>query len=138
MIGNLLLPIAFSVNIWLSEPVKTIMVKEAVGTYTISAYSYSEGYGENYQTAGGYVPKPYYTVATTLEYPIGTKLFIDEIGIVQVQDRGNFPLNRIDLHVGHDNPESFGLQNRRVYRLKKKVITYKERIGKWLKETRKK
>lgn len=138
MIGNLLLPIAFSVNIWLSEPVKTIMVKEAVGTYTISAYSYSEGYGENYKTAGGYTPEPYYTIATTEEYRIGEKLYIDGVGEVQVQDRGNFPSSRIDLHIGYDDPERFGLQNRKVYRLKKKVITYKERIGKWLKEIRKK
>lgn len=132
MIGNLLLPIAFSVNMWLSEPVKTIMVKEAVGTYTISAYSYSEGYGENYKTVGGYTPEPYYTIATTEEYRIGEKLYIDGVGEVQVQDRGNFPSNRIDLHVGHDNPEAFGLQNRRVYRYKKKSLSMMERIKGWL------
>lgn len=125
---NILISAVLILNMW-SQP---ITIKEPVGTYTISAYSYSEGGGENYQTAGGYVPKPYYTVATTLEYPIGTKLFIDEIGIVQVQDRGNFPTNRIDLHIGHDCPENFGLQNRRVYRYKKKSLSMTERLKGWL------
>lgn len=128
MVTNLILPIAFSMNIWLSEPAKQVTVKEPVGVYTISAYSYSEGGGENYKTAGGYTPIPYYTVATSKAYRIGEKLYIEGIGTVQVQDRGNFPDSRIDLHIGHGNCERFGLQKRKVYRLKKKVITGKEKI----------
>ena len=47
---------------------------------------------------------------------------------MQVQDRGNFPSNRIDLHIGHDSPEHFGLQQRKVYRKIKKDLTIKELI----------
>ena len=124
---NILISAVLILNMW-SQPVT---IKEPVGTYTISAYSYSEGYGENYKTAGGYPPEPYYTIATTEDYRIGEKLYIDGVGEVQVQDRGNFPTNRIDLHIGRDNPENFGLQNRRVYRYKKKSLSMTERLKGW-------
>jgi hypothetical protein len=41
-----------------------------VGDYTVSAYNFSEGGGENYFTAGGYEPVPYYTVAASEDFPI--------------------------------------------------------------------
>lgn len=85
------------------------------GSYIISAYSYEEGGGENYYTAGGWTPVPYYTVAASEEFDLGTVLYIDGIGEVQVQDRGAFSPDRIDLHIGHDDPETFGLQERAVY-----------------------
>lgn len=88
---------------------------EPVGVYTISAYSYEEGGGENYFTAGGWTPVPYYTVGASEEFELGTFLYIEGIGEVQVQDRGAFPGNRIDLHIGHDDPEEFGLQEREVW-----------------------
>lgn len=88
---------------------------EPAGVYTISAYSYNEGNGENYFTAGGYTPEPYFTVATSEEYELGTYLYIEGIGEVQVQDRGAFSSDRIDLHIGYDDPEQFGLQERQVY-----------------------
>lgn len=109
----------------------TEVVKEPVGFYTISAYSYSEGCGENYKTAGGYAPKPYYTVATSSEYTIGTKLYIEDVGKVQVQDRGDFPSSRIDLHIGHNNPTTFGLKRRKVYCYKKKVIMKFQKMKWW-------
>lgn len=125
---NILISAVLILNMW-SQPVT---IKEPVGTYTISAYSYSEGYGENYKTAGGYTPEPYYTIATTEEYRIGEKLYIDGVGEVQVQDRGNFPTSRIDLHVGHNNPTRFGLKKRKVYRYKKKSLSMTERLKGWL------
>lgn len=86
-----------------------------VGDYTVSAYNYYEGGGENYYTAGGYVPTPYYTVATTDEFPIGTILYIEDIGEVQVQDRGGFPSDWIDLHIGYDSIDSWDMRTRKVY-----------------------
>ena len=85
------------------------------GVYTISAYSYNEGGGENYFTAGGYTPVPYYTVAAGEQFDLGTVLYIEGVGEVQVQDRGDFPDTWIDLHVGYDDPEEWGLQEREVW-----------------------
>lgn len=129
------LALAMSINFmaWWSAPAGTVTDLEPIGTYTISAYSYSEGGGENYQTAGGYTPEPYFTVATSDEYPIGTYLYIDGIGTVQVQDRGNFPANRVDLHIGYDDCNSFGLQNREVYRFVEREVTNTEKIVEGLK-----
>lgn len=92
---------------------------EYLGTYEITAYSYYEGGGENYQTAGGYEPRPWYTVAATEDIPLGTMLWIEGIGEVQVQDRGAFPEGVIDLHIGDGDPEQFGRQTREVYRIRK-------------------
>ena len=86
-----------------------------VGTYTVTAYNFNEGGGENYYTAGGYEPIPYYTVATTEEFPIGTILWIEDLGEVQVQDRGNFPADWIDLHIGYDDIDSWDMRERKVY-----------------------
>ena len=86
-----------------------------VGTYTVTAYNFAEGGGENYYTAGGYEPIPYYTVATTEEFPIGTILWIEDLGEVQVQDRGNFPADWIDLHIGYDDIDSWDMRERKVY-----------------------
>lgn len=89
-----------------------------VGEYTVSAYSYSEGYGENYKTASGVEPVPYETVAAK-GYTYGTKLYIEDIGVVRVEDTGGFPSDRIDLHIGYDDCEEFGLQKKEVYKIVK-------------------
>ena len=70
---------------------------EYVGDYRVTAFAYYEGGGENFATASGATPIPYYTVATNDEFPFGTILYIDGIGEVEVQDRGNFPDGVIDL-----------------------------------------
>jgi 3D (Asp-Asp-Asp) domain-containing protein len=87
---------------------------EYVGTYEVTAYSYHEGNGENYATAYGYEPEPYYTVAAKGFEP-GTFLFVEGVGRVQVQDTGAFPENVIDLHIGYDNPDEWGRQERKVW-----------------------
>ena len=68
-------------------PADTAPEMEYVGDYRVTAYAYYEGGGENYYTAGGYTPTPYYTVATGDEFDLGTILYIEGIGEVQVQDR---------------------------------------------------
>lgn len=88
---------------------------EYVGDYRVTAYAYYEGGGENYYTAGGYEPIPYWTCATGDEFPFGTILFIDGIGEVQVQDRGGFGPGIIDYHIGWDSMESFEDRERAVY-----------------------
>lgn len=88
---------------------------EYVGDYRVTAYAYYEGGGENYYTAGGYTPTPYYTVATGDEFELGTVLYIEGIGEVQVQDRGGFPDGIIDLHIGYDSMDSFEDRTRAVY-----------------------
>ena len=86
-----------------------------VGDYRVTAYAYYEGHGENYGTASGATPVPYYTVATTNEFEFGTLLYIEDIGIVEVQDRGSFPEGIIDLHIGWDSMDSFEDRYRAVY-----------------------
>lgn len=88
-----------------------------IGEFEITAYSYNEGGGENYGTAGGYMPEPYYTVAVDPNViSLGTILYIDGIGYVQAQDTGGAVNgNIIDLHIGYDNPENFGRQVHSVY-----------------------
>ena len=86
-----------------------------IGDYRVTAYAYYEGGGENYYTASGKEPTPYYTVATTDEFPFGTILYIEDIGIVEVQDRGGFQAGIIDLHIGYDQMESFEDRTRKVY-----------------------
>ena len=88
---------------------------EYVGDYRVTAYAFYEGDGENYATAGGYEPVPYYTCATTEEFDFGTVLYIEGIGEVQVQDRGGFAPGIIDLHIGWDPMESFEDCTRAVY-----------------------
>lgn len=88
---------------------------EYVGDYRVTAFNYYEGNGENYYTASGATPTPYYTVATNEEFEFGTVLYIEDIGIVEVQDRGNFPQGVIDLHIGYDPMESFEDRTRKVY-----------------------
>ena len=89
-----------------------------IGTYRITAYNYYEGGGENYYTAGGYAPVPYYTVAAPQDIDMGTILYIDGVGEVQVQDRGNFPADRLDLHIGYDPIESWDDRYRDVWVVK--------------------
>ena len=86
-----------------------------VGDYRVTAFNYYEGGGENYYTASGAEPVPYYTVATNDEFEFGTILYIEDIGIVEVQDRGNFQEGIIDLHIGYDSMESFEDRYRKVY-----------------------
>lgn len=88
---------------------------EYVGDYRVTAFAYYEGGGENFSTASGATPIPYYTVATNDEFPFGTILYIDGIGEVEVQDRGAFPDGVIDLHIGYDSMESFEDTTRSVY-----------------------
>ena len=84
---------------------------EYLGTFTISAYNYEEG---NYATASGATPVPYQTVAMNI-LPFGTELYIDGVGYVVVQDRGGFPDDWIDLHIGHDSCSSWGMPTCDVY-----------------------
>ena len=88
---------------------------EYVGDYRVTAYAYYEGGGENYATASGATPVPYYTVATGNEFDFGTILYIEGIGEVEVQDRGGFDAGIIDLHIGYDSMESFEDKTRAVY-----------------------
>lgn len=88
---------------------------EYVGEYRVTAFAYYEGSGENFSTASGATPTPYYTVATNDEFEFGTVLYIDGIGEVEVQDRGAFPDGVIDLHIGYDSMESFEDTTRSVY-----------------------
>ena len=89
-----------------------------VGDYRVTAYAFYEGGGENYYTASGAEPVPYYTVATNDEFEFGTILYIEDIGIVEVQDRGNFQEGIIDLHIGYDSMDSFDDRTRKVYLVK--------------------
>lgn len=88
---------------------------EYVGEYRVTAYAYYEGGGENYFTASGATPVPYYTVAAGEEFDFGTILYIEGIGEVEVQDRGGFPPGIIDLLIGDDPMESFEDTTRAVY-----------------------
>lgn len=103
--------------IMFSQPIDQPQL-EYVGTYTVSAYNYEEGGGENYFTAGGYTPVPWYTVAAGYQFEIGEILYIEDIGEVQVQDRGAFPDDWIDLHIGYDSIDSFDMREREVYRIR--------------------
>lgn len=94
---------------------QTEPVMEYVGDYRVTAYAFYEGGGENYYTAGGYEPIPYWTCATGDEFPFGTILFIEGIGEVQVQDRGGFGPGIIDLLIGDDPMSSFEDTTRAVY-----------------------
>lgn len=98
-----------------ADPVVEEPAMEYVGDYRVTAYAYYEGGGENYYTAGGYEPVPYWTCATTEEFDFGTVLYIEGIGEVQVQDRGGFAPGIIDLHIGNDPMESFEDKTRAVY-----------------------
>lgn len=90
-----------------------------VGDYRVTAFNYYEGGGENYYTAGGWTPEPYYTVAASEEFDLGEVLYIEGVGEVQVQDRGAFPADRIDIHIGYDPIDSWEDKTRSVYRVKK-------------------
>lgn len=95
------------------EPAEPEM--EYVGDYRVTAYAFYEGGGENYYTASGAEPVPYYTVATNSEFDFGTILYIEGIGEVEVQDRGNFDEGIIDLLIGDDPMSSFEDTTRAVY-----------------------
>ena len=86
-----------------------------VGDYRVTAYAYYEGGGENYYTASGATPTPYYTVAAGDEFPFGTILYIEDIWMVEVQDRGGFDDGIIDIHIGYDPMDSFEDRTRKVY-----------------------
>lgn len=94
---------------------ETAPAMEYVGDYRVTAYAYYEGGEENYYTASGATPVPYYTVATGSEFDFGTVLFIEGIGYVEVQDRGGFGDGIIDLHIGWDSMDSFEDRTRAVY-----------------------
>lgn len=97
----------------IEEPAEPEM--EYVGDYRVTAFNYEEGGGENMYTASGAEPVPYYTVATNDEFDFGTILYIEDIGVVEVQDRGAFPDGIVDLHIGWDPIESFEDRTRAVY-----------------------
>ena len=84
---------------------------EYIGTFTISAYNYAEG---QYSTASGAAPTPYRTVAMNI-LPFGTELYIEGVGYVVVEDRGGFPDDWIDLHIGNDSCSSWGMPRCKVY-----------------------
>ena len=109
-IGAIVISIAIS-----TAPLPAQPDLEYVGDYRVTAYAYYEGGGENYYTAGGYEPVPYYTVAAGYEFDMGTVLYIEGIGEVQVQDRGGFGPGIIDLHIGWDSMDSFEDRTRAVY-----------------------
>ena len=112
MIGKAIAALILSASM-MAAPVAPAM--EYVGEYRVTAFAYYEGAGENYHTASGATPIPYYTVATNDEFDIGTILYIEGIGEVQVQDRGNFDEGIIDLHIGYDPMDSFEDTTRKVY-----------------------
>ena len=95
------------------EPAEPVM--EYVGDYRVTAYAYYEGGGENYSTASGATPVPYYTVATGSEFDFGTILYIEGIGEVEVEDRGGFSEGIIDLHIGDTPMSEFDDRVREVY-----------------------
>lgn len=108
-------PIIMSLIMMVSQPADVQDdYLEYIGTYTVSAYNYEEGGGENYFTASGAEPKPYTTVAMH-GYPYGTELYIEGIGEVVVEDTGGFPDDWIDLHIGYDPIDSFDMREREVY-----------------------
>lgn len=88
---------------------------EYVGDYRVTAYAYYEGGTENYYTASGMEPIPYYTVATGDEFDFGTVLYIEGLGEVMVMDRGGFGPGIIDYHIGDAPMESFEDTTRAVY-----------------------
>lgn len=88
---------------------------EYIGDYRVTAFNYEEGNGENYYTASGAEPVPYYTVATGDEFPFGTVLYIEGLGYAEVQDRGGFGPGIIDYHIGDDPMSSFEDTTRAVY-----------------------
>lgn len=75
---------------------------EYLGSYTITEYNYCEGGGENYTTAGGYEPVPWWTCAAPYDIEMGTVIYVDGLGEFQVQDRGGFSGDIIDVHTGYD------------------------------------
>lgn len=94
---------------------ETAPAMEYAGDYRVTAYAYYEGGEENYYTASGATPVPYYTVATGDEFPFGTVLYIEGIGYVEVQDRGGFGDGIIDLHIGDTPMSEFEDTTRAVY-----------------------
>lgn len=94
---------------------QTEPVMEYAGGYRVTAYAYYEGGTENYYTASGMEPVPYYTVATGDEFDFGTVLYIEGLGEVMVMDRGGFGPGIIDYHIGWDSMDSFEDRTRAVY-----------------------
>lgn len=104
-----------AVEEWQTTEETSAPALEYVGDYRVTAFAYYEGGGENYSTASGATPVPYYTVATGDEFSFGTVLYIEGIGYVEVQDRGGFGEGIIDLHIGWDSMDSFEDTTRAVY-----------------------
>lgn len=104
-----------AVEAWETTEETSAPALEYVGDYRVTAYAYYEGGGENYSTASGATPVPYYTVATGEEFPFGTVLYIEGIGYVEVQDRGGFDEGIIDLHIGDTPMSEFEDRTRAVY-----------------------
>ena len=104
-----------AVEEWQTTEETSAPALEYVGDYRVTAFAYYEGGGENYQTASGATPVPYYTVATGAEFDFGTILYIEGIGYVEVQDRGGFGEGIIDLHIGDTPMSEFEDTTRAVY-----------------------
>ena len=104
-----------AVEEWQTTEETSAPALEYVGDYRVTAFAYYEGGGENYYTASGATPVPYYTVATGDEFSFGTVLYIEGIGYVEVQDRGGFDDGIIDLHIGDTPMSEFDDRVRAVY-----------------------
>lgn len=96
-------------------PADDVPDMEYVGDYRVTAYAFYEGGDENFYTASGEEPVPYYTVATGDEFDFGTILYIEGLGEVEVMDRGGFGPGIIDYHIGWSPMDSFEDTIRAVY-----------------------
>lgn len=89
---------------------------QLLGTFQMTAYEW-----DGSRCANGNWPSEGYTVACN-SLPLGTKVFIEGIGVRVVEDRGAtwHADNWMDLYLGDPSAcEQFGVQNRNVY-----VISY--------------
>ena len=84
-----------------------------MGTYTVTGYDVDcpgcQGKWVN-QTASGVTPVPGYTVAMCGAFPFGTKIYIEGLGVYEVQDRGVGP-GCVDVAC-EDHEECYALTGR--------------------------
>ena len=98
-----------------------------IGNITISAYCPSGNL-----TYSGTNPRPYKTIAMCSDYPIGTYVYIESVGLCIVEDRGGENIEsgeRIDLFVpSYEEAIEFGLQKHKVYIVKERSLKWTEKI----------